>query len=354
MEHDLALLLKPLYGRDRVLHLPGLGTFSEKHLPARRDTINGTLSPPETLIAFSPGGNGDSEPLLREVCKAFGMEETAALALISSFVRSVKDDLRANRSVEIPKMGRLYTDMNQQLVFAARHKIFDDSFGLPDVNVPPPPPPASPPPVFGRPREPLPKPSSSGTMRRFIGISLLLVVLASAGYFTYREGWHRETLNFLKGLVERIPSPSDESDAPVVTGDDNPNPVDFPEQENEGKLAQEPENEANTAAANEKDATLVTVPSEEVPIKTQREKKDEQSLPSPTQLLRIGVGVYGSAENAARRMEKVKQAGFTAHSEKVGQLIRVEVRANCRSEAEMEEVIRKVRATVEPTAIRLR
>ena len=67
MQLDLYPIIKPLLTNHHFLYIPGLGTFREMNIPAKEDTINGKMLPPDTTIVFEPGTSGDITPFLSEV-----------------------------------------------------------------------------------------------------------------------------------------------------------------------------------------------------------------------------------------------------------------------------------------------
>ena len=324
MQIDLYPIIQPLISSYHRLYVSGLGTFSEKYIPAKEDSINGKLLPPETLIQFEPGGNGDSTLFHNEVKRRFSVDDAMASEAIRLFSKNIHDALDLHNSVELPNLGRLYYDVEHKIAFVPRLKVFEnDSFGLPEVpfvensptntqvqkdsgtNMMPPVPPSNP-------------------MMKFVVFSLIFVSLAVGIYFIVTTPFIENKLVKVKEMFEAWNDNANEEkkniDPVIDIVDTSEQVVDFPEKEEEV----EPVIKSET-------------------VKTESAEK--------TSYVKIAIGVFGNPDNAARVVAKIEKAGFIAFSEKVGSLTKVGVKQEYKSVAEKLEILDKVRSEIEKTAV---
>ena len=323
MQIDLYPIIQPLISSYHRLYVSGLGTFSEKYIPAKEDSINGKLLPPETLIQFEPGGNGDSTLFHNEVKRRFSVDDAMASEAIRLFSKNIHDALDLHNSVELPNLGRLYYDVEHKIAFVPRLKVFEnDSFGLPEVpfvensptntqvqkdsgtNMMPPVPPSNP-------------------MMKFVVFSLIFVSLAVGIYFIVTTPFIENRLVKVKEMFEAWNDNANEEkkniDPVIDIVDTSEQVVDFPEKE-----------EVEPVIKSE-------------PVKTESAEK--------TSYVKIAIGVFGNPDNAARVVAKIEKAGFIAFSEKVGSLTKVGVKQEYKSVAEKLEILDKVRSEIEKTAV---
>ena len=324
MQIDLYPIIQPLISSYHRLYVSGLGTFSEKYIPAKEDSINGKLLPPETLIQFEPGGNGDSTLFHNEVKRRFSVDDAMASEAIRLFSKNIHDALDLHNSVELPNLGRLYYDVEHKIAFVPRLKVFEnDSFGLPEVpfvensptntqvqkdsgtNMMPPVPPSNP-------------------MMKFVVFSIIFVSLAVGIYFMLTTPFIENKLVKVKEMFEAWNDNANEEkkniDPVVDIVDSSEQVVDFPEKEEEVEPVIKSE-----------------------PVKTESAEK--------TSYVKIAIGVFGNPDNAARVVAKIEKAGFIAFSEKVGSLTKVGVKQEYQSVAEKLEILDKVRSEIEKTAV---
>ncbi len=324
MQIDLYPIIQPLISSYHRLYVSGLGTFSEKYIPAKEDSINGKLLPPETLIQFEPGGNGDSTLFHNEVKRRFSVDDAMASEAIRLFSKNIHYALDLHNSVELPNLGRLYYDVEHKIAFVPRLKVFEnDSFGLPEVpfvensptntqvqkdsgtNMMPPVPPSNP-------------------MMKFVVFSLIFVSLAVGIYFIVTTPFIENKLVKVKEMFEAWNDNANEEkkniDPVIDIVDTSEQVVDFPEKEEEVEPVIKSE-----------------------PVKTESAEK--------TSYVKIAIGVFGNPDNAARVVAKIEKAGFIAFSEKVGSLTKVGVKQEYKSVAEKLEILDKVRSEIEKTAV---
>ena len=324
MQLDLYPIIQPLISSYHRLYVSGLGTFSEKYIAAKEDSINGKILPPDTIIVFEPGGNGDSTLFHNEVKRRFSVDDAMASEAIRLFSKNIHDALDLHNSVELPNLGRLYYNVEHKIAFVPRLKVFEnDSFGLPEVpfveispedtqvqkdpvtNMMPPVPPSNP-------------------MIKFVVFSVIFVALAVGIYFMVTTPFIESKLVKVKEMFEAWNDDTNEEKKninPVVDPvDTSAQVVDFPVNEEDDKPVIQSE-----------------------PVKT-------ESTEEPT-YVKIAIGVFGNPENATRVVDKIKKAGFIPFTEKIGSLTKVGVKQEYKSVAEKLEILDKVRSDIEKTAV---
>lgn len=324
MQLDLYPIIQPLISSYHRLYVSGLGTFSEKYIAAKEDSINGKILPPDTIIVFEPGGNGDSTLFHNEVKRRFSVDDAMASEAIRLFSKNIHDALDLHNSVELPNLGRLYYNVEHKIAFVPRLKVFEnDSFGLPEVpfveispeetqvqkdigtNMMPPVPPSNP-------------------MMKFVVFSIIFVALAVGIYYMVTAPFMESKLVKVKEMFEAWNDDTKEEKKninPVVDPvDSSDQVVDFP--------------------VNEEDDKPV--------IKTEPVKNESTEEPT---YVKIAIGVFGNPDNAARVIAKIEKAGFIPYTEKVGSLTKVGVKQEYKSLAEKLQILDKVRSDIEKTAI---
>lgn len=324
MPIDLYPIIQPLISSYHRLYVSGLGTFSEKYIPAKEDSINGKLLPPDTVILFEQGSNGDITLFHNEVKSRFSVDDAMASEAIRLFSKNIHDALDLHNSVELPNLGRLYYNVEHKIAFVPRLKVFEnDFFGFPEVpfaevptvdtqvqkdsgtNMPPPVPPSNP-------------------MMKFVMFSIIFVSLAIGAYFLFSSTFFEKKWSEVKETVDAWSDDLNEEKKDKVSvvdpADTSGQEVDFPVNEEENQPVVKSE-----------------------PVKT--ESSEEMSY------VKIAVGVFGNPDNAARVVANIKKAGFIPFSEKVGSLTKVGVNQEYKTEAEKVEILDKVRAKVEKTAV---
>ncbi len=324
MQLDLYPIIQPLISSYHRLYVSGLGTFSEKYIAAKEDSINGKILPPDTIIVFEPGGNGDSTLFHNEVKRRFSVDDAMASEAIRLFSKNIHDALDLHNSVELPNLGRLYYNVEHKIAFVPRLKVFEnDSFGLPEVPF-----------VEISPEETqvqkdtgttmMPPVPPSNPMMKFVVLSIIFVVLAVGIYFLVTTPYVENKLVKVKEMFEAWNDDTNEEKKninPVVDPvDTSAEVVDFP--------------------VNEEDDEPV-IKSE--PVKTESIEE--------TTYVKIAIGVFGNPDNSARVVDKIKKAGFIPFTEKVGALTKVGVKQEYKSVAEKLEILDKVRSEIEKTAV---
>lgn len=324
MQLDLYPIIQPLISSYHRLYVSGLGTFSEKYIAAKEDSINGKILPPDTIIVFEPGGNGDSTLFHNEVKRRFSVDDAMASEAIRLFSKNIHDALDLHNSVELPNLGRLYYNVEHKIAFVPRLKVFEnDSFGLPEipfVEISPEDTQVQKDPVTNM----MPPVPPSNPMIKFVVFSVIFVALAVGIYFMVTTPFMERKLVKVKEMFEAWNDDTNEEKKninPVVDPvDTSAQVVDFPVNEEDDKPVIQSE-----------------------PVKT-------ESTEEPT-YVKIAIGVFGNPENATRVVDKIKKAGFIPFTEKIGSLTKVGVKQEYKSVAEKLEILDKVRSDIEKTAI---
>jgi hypothetical protein len=322
MQLDINSIIKPLLTNYQHLFIPGLGTFTEKHIPSKEDTINGKLLPPDTLIVFEQGGNGDGSILLMEVKNKFSVDDHLASEAIKLFTRQIYNELDLHNSVEVPSLGRLYYNTDHQIAFVPSFKFFENAtFGLPEIPF------TAKTEIFTTPEvetRPIPLPPVPGNpILKFILLSLLVVALSVGGFFFVSTVYFKEKFKDIKEMVAAW---------------------------NDKKLETEPIKN-NTEVSND---TLSVV--DDVPLKKDN-KITETPIPQKKEavesgeIVKIAIGIFGNPENAAKMVAKIEKAGYKSFSEKVGSLTKVGVEQKYSNMAEKLDILEKVRSDIEKTAV---
>lgn len=322
---DLYPIIQPLISSYHQLYVSGLGTFSEKYIPAKEDSINGKLLPPDTLIVFEPGGNGDSTLFHNEVKRRFSVDDAMASEAIRLLSKNIHDALDLHNSVELPNLGRLYYNTEHKIAFVPRLKVFDnDSFGLPEVPFVKVSPPDTQLPTNSDAVKMPPVPPSKPPMLKFVILSVLFVSLTVGIYYMVTTPYLENKLVKVKEMFEAWNDDvnvENKNISPTVDpADTSAQVLDFPEKEEEVEPVIKSE-----------------------PVKTESIEK--------TSYVKIAIGVFGNPDNAARVVAKIENAGFIAFSEKVGSLTKVGVKQEYKSVAEKLEILDKVRSKIEKTAV---
>jgi hypothetical protein len=118
------------------LSLPGLGTFGAESMPASFSDRGFTINPPYRRLTFSTRETSDG--LLAELyARSNGIGLQEAEGIIRAFSEGLSKDLRDNRSVEFPGLGRLRSTREGHLFFVPDQDldITPDACGLESVSL---------------------------------------------------------------------------------------------------------------------------------------------------------------------------------------------------------------------------
>jgi CCDC81-like prokaryotic HU domain 1 len=132
---DVAAHISFLLYQNDVVVLPGLGRLSSTYRPAMLDHIHGAIHPPAKTIHFDQDVDSESDMILQSLAQKHHINATQAEILLDDYIHSVLNALSYQEEVDIPKVGKLYKDYEQQVRFLAYDTNFNStSFGLPQLN----------------------------------------------------------------------------------------------------------------------------------------------------------------------------------------------------------------------------
>ena len=134
-----------LYDHESVI-VPGLGAFLRHAEGAKVNVITNQFEKPSSTLSFDPQQREENDLLVRYLVNHESLTEEEAKQQLALFVSDCYAKLRAGGSMEIPEVGILSFDSNQELVFNAEEasNFNGDAFGLSDLN---------PQPVYGSERQ---------------------------------------------------------------------------------------------------------------------------------------------------------------------------------------------------------
>ncbi len=119
--------------------IPGLGGFVCEYQSAVVQRYSSEIVPPSRKIAFNKALNQNDGLLVQYIVLRESLSYKEAEEKVRAFASACNLQLRQMGSLQIPKIGRLYSDESQQVHFSPSHESLplDDSFGLPNVGCTP-------------------------------------------------------------------------------------------------------------------------------------------------------------------------------------------------------------------------
>jgi len=316
MRADLiAQLAELLYQHDKVA-LPGLGTFFVKRQAARRDPVQGVFLPPSREVQFNPNLLFDDGLLKQALVRRQGLTAVEASSRIQAFVDEAQTQLRQNESLELPPIGKLFSNLNGQIQFVSAEENFDaGTFGLPAVQAEPLSSPQRP--IHSGPAVPPPaKPSWSNRLYHWFSrnVALLLfltfLALAAMAYIAFGDQLFPQS-----GIADAQP-------------------------EAQPKAVPVPEVPAYDSAAEE--AAAAPLP---------KESDSEGITPDPGQkYFIIAVGLFREEENVNSAIQKIYADGYEPFIDKKGSLTRIGIQKAYTSNSEIQEALAYARSEFDPQA----
>jgi hypothetical protein len=314
MRADLiAQLAELLYQHDKVA-LPGLGTFFVKRQAARRDPVQGVFLPPAREVQFNPNLLFDDGLLKQALVRQKGLTSVEASSRIQAFVAEAKAKLRQNESLELPQIGKLFSNLHGQIQFVSAEENFDaGTFGLPAVKAEPVSSPQRP--VHTGPAVPPPaKPSWSSRIYHWFSknVALLLfltfLALAAVAYIAFGDQLFR------KKEVAESQTEAQPKGVPV------------------------PEVPAYDSAA------------EKTTTEPRPEERDSEGItPDPGQkYFIIAVGMFREEENVNSAIQKIYADGYEPFIDKKGSLTRIGIQKAYTSQSEIQEALSYARSEFDP------
>lgn len=118
--------------------LPGIGTLRLTPQAAVASPIEGKVTPPSDRATFNSNLILDDGRILQSLEEVPVLSPEEAKFLLTEFLKNIKDDLDAGRSVTLDGIGRFFKHFDGEVRFTAGGENFSkDSFGLPDVELKP-------------------------------------------------------------------------------------------------------------------------------------------------------------------------------------------------------------------------
>ena len=119
------------------LSLPGIGTFTAEEMPASFSDKGYTVNPPYRRLSFSSRQTQDNRLAVLYAASNEGLSQEDSSAIISDFCVSLKEELDATKSVDLPGLGRLRATKEGQLFFVPTPDldISPDACGLATVSL---------------------------------------------------------------------------------------------------------------------------------------------------------------------------------------------------------------------------
>ncbi len=135
MEIDIAPYIKELLYKHNNLVIPGFGNFVLTYASSTIDHVQGMLHPPNKQINFDNNLVTNDGKLLALIQEKHQLGTEDAKAVINSYVSKIKAQLGQREMVEIPEVGRLYKDFENNIQFISESTNFrKESFGLPSIS----------------------------------------------------------------------------------------------------------------------------------------------------------------------------------------------------------------------------
>ena len=119
-----------------VVIVPGLGAFVCQAEGAKVNVITNQFEKPTATLSFDPQQREDNDLIVNHLMAHDEMDEASARQLVMEFVTDCYTKLRAGETVNIPEVGVLSLNGNQELVFnpVASNDFNGDAFGLEDLQ----------------------------------------------------------------------------------------------------------------------------------------------------------------------------------------------------------------------------
>lgn len=124
-----------LYDHDTVI-VPGLGAFECQAEGAKVNVITNQFEKPSATLSFDPQRREENNLIVDYLVAHDGITEEDARQLVLAFVTESYVSLKEGDPVEIPQVGTLSFDGNQELVFTPveSNDFNSDAFGLGDFQ----------------------------------------------------------------------------------------------------------------------------------------------------------------------------------------------------------------------------
>ena len=120
----------------QVVIVPGLGAFLCQAEGAKVNVITNQFEKPSAMLSFDPQRREENNLIVEYLMAHEGMEEADARQQVVEFVSECYNKLKAGTTVDIPEVGVLSYDGNQEIQFSpvASNDFNSDAFGLEDLQ----------------------------------------------------------------------------------------------------------------------------------------------------------------------------------------------------------------------------
>lgn len=103
---------------NKKLSLPGIGVLILQEIPASLDFVKGVLRAPQTKVSFTRNDDEQLEnSMFIYLCKEMRVEEWQAVKQFNTFSDTVKSNIESYKAVELPGIGKLQKNYDNNIVF---------------------------------------------------------------------------------------------------------------------------------------------------------------------------------------------------------------------------------------------
>lgn len=133
---DIANVISALLYDHNVVIVPGLGAFECQAEGAKVNVITNQFEKPSATLSFNPQRREENNMIVDYLMTHDGISEEDAQQLVLAFVTECFVCLKDGEQVEIPQVGTLSLDGNQEMVFTPvdSNDFNGDAFGLSDIH----------------------------------------------------------------------------------------------------------------------------------------------------------------------------------------------------------------------------
>ena len=130
-------IIKNLIVDNDEVALPGLGTFVSELMPSTFSDKGYTINPPYRRLSFRQRWKEDDTLLVDFYSQANGTDRESSEKILSRFIEGLKDTLQAQKSVQLPGLGRLRATKENTFFFISDEEldIYPYGFGLEPVSL---------------------------------------------------------------------------------------------------------------------------------------------------------------------------------------------------------------------------
>ncbi len=135
MHINVAEIIQELLFEHEKVSVPGFGVFSKKHKTANIDYINGKINPPTNHTTLELDSTTNDTLLLKKIEEKYHFSEEKSFDVLQQFITEVNKIVENHELVVFPKIGKLYKNNDNEIVFLPDTTNFNTStFGLPELN----------------------------------------------------------------------------------------------------------------------------------------------------------------------------------------------------------------------------